>query len=209
MTEPRELQLEHPAAQRLADLAGVLGDLQLVIRACDRFLSIPKVGSETAILDSRSLATFAIVTYCRTMTTGVRSGISQSNLSLLPERLQASHAKFKDIRDKFVAHSVNYSEENAVQVKLDDSDPNNPQITSIGTIHSRVATFSNEDLLELRELATTMLQAIDAEYDKESDKVWEFLEQLPPTELQRVLKLPPRSTYRPHSAARRRFSGGG
>lgn len=204
MTDSSKLQLEHPIAQRLADLAGVKYDLELVTRACDHFLANPTVGSEEAILLSRSLATFAIVTYCRTISSGVRSGVSESHLAALPERLQTSHQTFKAIRDKFVAHSANYFEENTVQVGLEYSESGAVKVATVGTHHSRAATFSKEQIGDLRELANAVQAVVALEYRSEKDRIWDFLESLPLAELQSTLKTPPKKSFKtPHQTRKR------
>jgi hypothetical protein len=204
MADSSKLQLEHPIAQRLADLAGVRYDLELVTRACDHFLANQTVGSEEAILLSRSLATFAIVTYCRTIASGVRSGVSESHLAALAKRLQNSHETFKAIRDKFVAHSVNYFEENAVQVGLEYSESGTIKVVTVGTLHSRAATFSKEQIGELKELADAVQAVVALEYRSEKDRVWDFLESLPPSELQSTLTTRSRKSFKaPHQARKR------
>jgi hypothetical protein len=203
MTDSSKFRLEHPIAQRLADLAGVEHDLKLSIRACERFLSGPTVGSEDAILTSRSLATFAIITYCRTISSGVRSGISESCVAALPQRLREAHETFKNIRDKFVAHSVNHFEENSVQIGLDHS---GSKVATVGTLHSRTATFSIEQISDLKSLAEALLEMVNSEYDAECDRVWDFLAPMQPAELQSVLITPsdtPRPSKPPHTARKR------
>lgn len=198
-------RFERADAQRLADLAGVLHDLELSIQACDEFLSNPVVGSVRAILISRSLATFAIVTYCRTMASGVRSGISTEQLALLPSHLQQRHDYLKGIRDKFIAHSVNHFEENFVEVELEKSDSGLVKVSSLSTDHTRHATFSNADMIGLRELAEALLEVMNTEYDAEFDRVWDTLESLAPAELLAVLTAPSGRGYKPPHTPRKRF----
>lgn len=197
MTDSSKLRLEHPVAQRLADLAGVRHDLELAIRACDRFLSSPTVGSEDAVLVSRSLATFAIITYCRTISSGVRSGISEVNLAELPPHHREAHDTFKHTRDKFVAHSVNHFEENAVEIGLDQPESGTPKVATVGTSHTRLATFSKEQIAELQALAEALLAITESEYDSELDRVWDFLDSLPPSTLQSTLVTANRSSSKP------------
>lgn len=198
-------RFERADAQRLADLAGVLHDLELSIQACDEFLSSPAVGSVRAILISRSLATFAIVTYCRTMASGVRSGISASQLALLPSHLQQRHDCLKGIRDKFIAHSVNHFEENFVEVDLEKSDSGSVKLSSLSTDHTRHAIFSCTDMIGLKELAEALLEVMNTEYDAEFDRVWDTLDSLEPAELLAVLTAPSDRGYKPPQAPRKRF----
>lgn len=94
-----DLVIKHREAQRLADLAGVLGDLTLTMRTCDLFLGSPNVGSDEAILRSKALASFAIITYFRTVAQNCRTGVTSEQISRLAPHQQAAHQKFKAIRD--------------------------------------------------------------------------------------------------------------
>lgn len=125
MTETTELIFRHPIAKRYADLAGVQRDLELTADACLFFASRPSVGSDENIQVSRAIGTFAIVTYGRTFGSNVRAGIERAVIDDLPDDLQKVHREVKDMRDKFVAHSVNFDEDNVVNVKVqtDDSGP--------------------------------------------------------------------------------------
>lgn len=203
-----DYRFEHTRAQRLADLAGVLHDLELTIQACDEFLGNPTVGSVGAILVSRSIATFAIVTYCRTMAKGVRSGISQAQLDLVSPRLRQRHEHLKNVRDKFIAHSVNHFEENFVEVELEKSDSGVIKLAKLGTDHSRHATFSSADLADLKELAEALLEVINEEYDAEFDLVWDYLESLTPADLQAALKAPTDTGWKSSDTPRKRFGRG-
>lgn len=205
MIDATELELRHPIAQRLADLAGIEHDLELCIRACNKFISEKSTGSEDAILTSRSIATFAIISYFRTISTGVRSGISESHIKLLPEHLRIQHDVFKSIRDKFVAHSINQFEENSVQIGL-VRESEARRIDTISTIHSRTATFSKVQISELMSLAQALIQIVGEEYDSESNRVWKFLESLPAATLDSILRSPtqlPRSLISAHKSRKR------
>lgn len=169
-------QVDHPEAQRLADVAGIKQDLKEVVKSAELFLSSPNDGSETAILTSNAIATFAIVTYFRTLASAVRSGVSIDQIRRLPAELQRVHERMKSIRDHYLAHSINNQEENAVEVTFDT---NGMSIKTLGTSHSRPATFSYSEISSLKKLAKNLISILEEEYRCELDRVWEFVESLP------------------------------
>jgi hypothetical protein len=174
MTPPRKFLVDHPVAQRLADLAGIEHDLEIVARTCDLFLGSPSVGSQEALVRSNAIAAFAIINYFRTLANGVRSGVSKEQIDQLPEKLQNTHARLKNVRDHYLAHSINRQESNIVEVSLKEDGT----IASLCTTHSRPATFSVDDMTLLKTLAEAVKKIIKDEYNKEFDRVWDFVESL-------------------------------
>jgi hypothetical protein len=205
MTDPRKFQVEHPIAQRLADLSGIANDLRLAIRAAEVFLSSPTVGSEAAIIGSKSLASFAIITYFRTLATGVRTGVSLEQIEKLSPALQRTHHRLKTVRDGYVAHSLSSLERNIVEVGMS---PDGAAIETLSTTHSRPGTFSREDVLALKELTEALHELVDEESDAEFDRVWEFLEAMPSQERSKVLVVPkPYQATTENNQRRRKFGG--
>lgn len=204
MTQSRTFHLEHPIAQRLADLSGIANDLRLTVRAADLFLSLPTVGSEEAIVGSKGLASFAIITYFRTLATGVRSGVNLSQIEKLPPAMQRSHHELKAIRDGYVAHSKSGLERTVVEVVLTEDGTG---IHTLGTMHSRPGTFSKEHILSLRALAEALHSLVDEEYDLEFNRVWDFLENMPANERSRILT-PPEPYGAPSPQKKRHRLGG-
>jgi hypothetical protein len=185
MTDPRKFLVEHPIAQRLADLAGIEHDLTIVMRTCDLFLGSPSVGSEEAVVRSNAIGAFAIITYFRTLANGVRGGVTAAQLEILPQSLKESHAQLKNVRDHYLAHSINRQEINVVEICFKED---GKSIDSLGTNHSRPATFSNSEIASLKSLAESVQQIISAEYSQELDKVWDFIEGLSEGERSAVLR---------------------
>lgn len=205
MTEKRTFHLEHPIAQRLADLAGIANDLRLVIRSADIFLSSPTIGSEEAIVASKGIASFALITYFRTLGTGVRSGITIQQVRNLPDNLRAAHSRLKKVRDGYVAHSLNSLERNVVEVTIASDGIG---IESLGTAHSRPATFSSEDMLALKALAEALSTVVEEESDIEWNRVWDFIESMPIHERGNALSAPLRYAASTNNMRSRRRLGG-
>lgn len=174
----RYVHFEHPEAQRLADLNGVSYDLELVSSICERYLQTDYTASSDDLLVAQSLFVSAVVTYGRTLGSGVRSGVTREQIDQLSEPLQLRHQYFKDIRDKFVAHSVNAFEENCVKLYLTPAERGERSVSSIGLGHSRVATLSHKDLAELQELVAAVLGIVKEEMDKEQKRLLELARSL-------------------------------
>lgn len=200
MESRREFKLEHPLAQRLVDLAGIKQDLEMSIKACDLFLQNSKVGSSEAILRSKAVGAFAIFTYYRTVSSGVRSGIAKEQIEKLPSRHQEIHERLKIVRDQYLAHSINQLEVNSVSVVLESDG----SIYSIGTSHSRPATFSAEEITNLKELASSLSGIVEEEYDSEFDVLWDFLEKMTLQERSHLLKYETTSAVNLNSNLRQR-----
>ena len=78
-------------------------------------------------------------------------------------------------------------------------------VAPTGGSRSRLATFSKEQIAELRALAEALLVITEAEYDSEFDRVWDFLDSLPSSNLQSILITASRSSSKPAHKARKRF----
>jgi hypothetical protein len=205
MTNSRNLVVEHPNAQRLADIAGIINDLRLTIRACDLFLKYPQIGSEEIILGSKAVASFAILTYFRTLANGVRTGITKDQVSRLSNEHAATHHRLKNVRDHYIAHSINNQEENAVEITFKED---GSSIETLGTSHTRPATFNIADIISLRSLTEYLMKIIEEEWDSEFDRVWDFVESLTEEERKAVLHTPKMSrTLSDLHRKRRKFSG--
>jgi hypothetical protein len=196
----------HESARRLADLSGVEADLDLVIRACDLFACTPVLGSDDAILMSRSLGTFALVTYCRTLESRVRIGIPSRVIQGLPHDLKLAHDSLKAMRDKYVTHSVNLDEGNQVDVTLQSDASGNLRLDALGTSHSRVAGFTHEEMLSLRAVATALKAWASGEWDRERDALWDVLDAMDPNEVVAALS-ETRPVGHPERAKTRRVYG--
>ena len=191
----------------MADLAGIETDLDLCIKACEEFLS--STGPEPwriPTITQEALAEFAVFRYCRTISTDVRSGVRIAQIESLPPHLLEHHRHFKDLRDKHLAHSVNYHESNVVHatIALDDAGT----LLKLGTEHSRTPATAYDQIRNLRQLAEALAQIINAEAKAQFEAVWDHLESLSPRErleLSQVVKQGPK--FRP-TGAKRPKSGG-
>lgn len=172
------LLFDNPVATKYVDLAGIERDLELVVEACNYFLSMPSVGSNDAIVLSRALGAYAVMTYGRTFVDGIREPIPLSLINRLSPELRAAHERFKEQRHKFFAHSSSTAEDGYLEVEVAAQVNGDLVLESLSTVHSRPATHSTEDILLLRRLAEEVLRSVESESELEHRKVWEHLEAL-------------------------------
>jgi hypothetical protein len=203
----RYVDFSKPEAQRLADLSGIRYDLQSVQEYCELFLAREFPGS--SIEESRlmtALCVSAIVSYGRTLATGVRSGISKEQIERLPHELQERHTFFKDVRDKFIAHSVNAFEDNSVKVYLVPEERGGREISSVSVQHGRVMMLSPADMESLNDLAVALVGIVDADADAEKKEVLAYARSLPIDPFYEAEAGPPFNPGNSDvSAARKRF----
>ena len=174
------VDFSRPEAQRLADLNGIDFDLRTVSEYCDLFLSKEYPGTsreESQVMAALCVA--AIVSYGRTISSGVRTGITLEQIEKLPEHLQEAHRYFKDFRDKFVAHSVNALEENTVKAYLVPAERGPRAVASISVQHGRVMMLSGYDMTGLRDLANALIAIVATDAEIENKAVLELARSLP------------------------------
>lgn len=160
--------------QRLADLVGIRADLHFVGVLVDSFLKYPGLPINIQSLYRNAFCFSAIVTYGRTFGTGVRENLPRSFIDRLnPEWIEA-HEYFKDLRDKWIAHSTNNFEQSRVtlQVKFLDSGQAMPTLVSDG--HSMTVSLSSTDMLRLKELSSLVLVELKREIEQEKLQVLEY-----------------------------------
>jgi hypothetical protein len=176
---------------------------------CERYRRTDYTASSDDLLLAQSLFFSAVVTYGRTLGSGVRSGVTRDQIRQLSEPLQHRHHYFKDIRDKFVAHSVNAFEENSVKLYLTPEEHGERSVSSIGLGHSRIAALSHMDIAGLQELAVAVLGIVKEEMDRERARLLDFARSLP---VDNFYNAPEPSTFSGDSAspavARKRPGGG-
>lgn len=183
---PGRVDFSISEAQWLADLHGIENDLRDTDKLCAKSLALmrPMPTQNESAADwlneswlAGELSFAAVIKYGRTFGTGARSGIPVSWINQLPDCYKESHKYFKDIRDKFVAHSVNTFEDNQVFVYL------SPQfapveVSSITVDTGRVVSLSSEDIRTLKSLAGALKQLVQQEIAVEKSRVLEIARSL-------------------------------
>ena len=184
---PGRVDFSVSEAQWLADLHGIKNDLIDTDKICTKSIALmrPMPTQDERASDwlddtwlAGELSFAAVIKYGRTFGSGVRSGIPISWIKQLPDQHQTSHRYFKDIRDKFVAHSVNAFEDNQVFAYL------SPQfapagVSSITVDTGRFISLSIEDLLSLKKLAEILSHFVQQEIVTETARILQIARSLP------------------------------
>jgi len=180
-TVPGRYDFSIAEAQRLSDLNGIDADLAAVIRLCARWQKLaaevgsPKEGSGLEwwerTQDLGDLGFAAVVRYGRTFGSGSRSGVLPQVIAALAEPHPDSHAYFKALRDKYIAHSVSELEDNQVFVMLTPQF-GEPQVPGHITVDGgRFIGLGAQDIRRLSALAEAVREAVKNEIESESAKL--------------------------------------
>ena len=188
---PGRVDLSIKEAQWLADLHGIDNDLRDVVKLCNKCLDLmqalaPPDSNPTDWLDkswlSGEISFAAVVKYGRTFASGVRSSIPGSWITSLPSDYQDKHHYFKNLRDKFIAHSVNAFEDNQVFAYLHPQfEPSGVKSITVDT--GRCMSMSAGDVASLKRLVETLQQMVRYEITLETARILEIAKNMPLSEL--------------------------
>ena len=198
----RFVVLDFPEAQPLADLTGVEQDLEVAASFCDLLLEEQrKLGGECdktppnpIFLEALTVA--ASIRYARAFPKNQRA--KRCNMMLkdvvkhLPHQLANDHQRFINFRDKYIAHSVNYFEENLVVGTLVPQERGSPGVASVSVQHNRLLSLGVEDAKCLKTLCVEMGRRISDLIEAEMRRVLEIARQLPIDALYSRVNPPPR-----------------
>ena len=168
-----------PEAQRLADLTGVASDLDMAREICRTYVNYDEQGVLSDLWLKMSLSMAAVVMYLRTSTSGVRAGIGSDHVRALPEPLREFHLHVKDLRDKWVAHSVNSLEETNVVVYPAPRELGVRRIDQVSTQHRFTCTLSIREASQLIDLCLALKAIVDGDIEAEKTRLLEFARSLP------------------------------
>lgn len=169
------------AQQLLADLTGVENDLEATKAICELLMKeLRESQPEWQLIEALTAA--ALVRYARSFTTGVRR-IPEDVLSCLSPNLLEAHNWFKDLRHKYIAHSVNAFEENQVVAYLIPEESGTKGVSSISVQQTRLASLGSKDIKKLKEICSELRKHIMPLIEAEKSKVLSLAQKLPLEEL--------------------------
>ena len=173
----RCIEITYPQAEELADLYGILLDLQGAKRLCTHVLELPDLGvAHYEVVDG--LIVGALSKYMRCFAGGSRLGLKQSDLSALSENLQRTHDFFKHLRDKHVMHPVNPLEETYVTATASEIDSELLPITSLNPGRHTVL-LATGDAEAIYALATAMEEHLKPRIECAKHELLNYLQSLP------------------------------
>jgi hypothetical protein len=161
MATHKFVPLEISETDDFADLTGISVDL---LGAKEWALMLKKIRlSEHPNWDIvEPLSTAILVRYSRSFVSGVRKSLNEEALlSALSEEQRQKHAYLRAYRDKHIAHSVNSFEENTPVGWYCVERVAQEGITAVECNHHRVISMSLDDVENVIELTSALLQYID------------------------------------------------
>ena len=179
----RAVQITLTEAETLADLYGIGYDLDESTRLCMKAVALCKEEPVDYRL-VEAVVTAALVRYFRCLSTGVRLGIKVADLVSLTQEDQEIHQYLKNLRDKYVVHSVNPFENSYVIAMATERDGEQLPITSLSPGNHRVL-LSGETASTLLGLVRKVRDINDAKIAIERDRVLEILQSRPLEEIHR------------------------
>jgi len=126
----RVVRSESPSTRALRDLVGATFDMKRVTELCKEYLSALQNNASQNVQDALWMT--AVVLYARCFKSGVRTELKMAALDSIPGNSHDAHNHFINLRDKFVAHSVNAYEQTLhyAVIRTDTS-----EVVSTGTAH--------------------------------------------------------------------------
>jgi hypothetical protein len=127
----------------------------------------------------------------------VRFNLDKEAASILTVQQRSNHARFKDIRNKFIAHSVNAFEESEAKAYYCVERLEQEGITSIAYGHRRVIGLSGQDWTDIIDLASTWLRYVEQKLREETARLLPIVRQIP---LDTLFKSAPEFTPGPNTS---------
>lgn len=177
------VDLQIPEAKRLADLGGILFDLQRA-REFATLLGQELLSSTTNRQLIEPLSVAAVMMYCRPFSGGVRLRLVEDDLEGLTPQQRESHEYLCAYRDKHVAHSVNVFEENIPRANYCVERVREEGITGIAYGSGRIVGLSGSEADAIIELATVLEKHVKTLINAEQQRLLPIVRSMP---LEKVL----------------------
>lgn len=177
------VDLQIPEAAKLADLSGILWDLQRArefAKLLAHEMSSPK--PNWGLVEPLSIA--VVVMYSRPFSGGVRLRLGEDDLKTLTPEQRSAHDHIRAYRDKHVAHSVNVFEENIPRANYCVERVHEEGITGIAYGGGRIVGLSGAEVNAIIELASVFEAQIEAQIKAEQERLLPIVRSMP---LEKVL----------------------
>jgi hypothetical protein len=150
----KNVPIELPVAQDLAELHAIRNDLHGARDCCERVIAAYRNVSKADPVTSEALCTTAVIKYARCFSSGVRPKILPHIEANFSAQQMAVHTFAIEYRNKFLAHSVNPYEHNRATIVVPEEPPADWVPKAIGYHHSRPIALNPDYLRQLHQLAT-------------------------------------------------------
>jgi hypothetical protein len=188
-----EFRLEE--AQILADYTGIAFDLRTAREFATTILEENrKPMPNYSLSDPFMVAT--IIRYARAFAGGVRLKLYDA-VSILTDQQRSKHDHFIHVRDKYIAHSVNAFEESEPVARYWVETVKEEGVTSIECNHRRIVGLSEQDLMDIIDLASTWLTYVQQKQNEEKARLLPIVRKIP---LECLFQSAPRPTPAPDTS---------
>jgi hypothetical protein len=188
-----EFRLEE--AQILADYTGIAFDLLTAREFATTILEENrKPMPNYSLSDPFMVAT--IIRYARAFAGGVRLKLYDA-VSILTDQQRSKHDHFIHVRDKYIAHSVNAFEESEPVARYWVETVQEEGVTSIECNHRRIVGLSEQDLMDIIDLASTWLTYVQQKQNEEKARLLPIVRKIP---LECLFQSAPRPTPAPDTS---------
>lgn len=170
MTNHTWVDLHIPEAAKLADLGGILLDIQQAREFAKLLASeFDAAKSNWQLVEPLSIA--VTVMYSRPFMEGVRDRLGEDDLKMLTVAQRQAHDNLRAYRDKHIAHSVSPLEENIPRAYYCVEKVKEEGITSISYGGGRVIGLSRADVAIIIELTTLLEAHIESQVSAEQARL--------------------------------------
>ncbi len=189
------LQFEYcvPDSQKLVDLYGAQHDLDEAIRYCDLHIEIdptePGISIEELLRRDHTrnaLCRAALISYGRCFGSGIRASLGPDLVKRLPTELRDRHAQVKNLRDKWVAHSVNHFDDIRVRIDATLNPAGELQVRGVSLASQLIGTFLRDWMISYRVLFVAVRDQVREDLSAESASLSDKVKEMPPQELMRL-----------------------
>ncbi|MDQ5827865.1 MAG: hypothetical protein M3441_27345 [Chloroflexota bacterium] len=188
MANPTDRVFNVSDSRLLSELAGIEEDLQATVMICRKLeVAWTTEPVDTTLIEALSAA--AVVRYWRCFGSGVRRPLPLELLEDLRPKQRELHALVRDLRNKYVAHSVSAFEDNNVLLEL-SMPPDAPNIMDISVDHWRLAGLKADMARALGNVAERLAAKVYDLFTAERQRVLALARSLPLTDIY-ALPTPP------------------
>ena len=166
----RVVEVKTASSRALAAMVGALNDLNLTIVYCDTYIRVfGQPDESTTIVDA--LWSSALVAYFRACDANGKN--ARVDLAVLDtvEGTREAHNHFRDLRSKYVAHSVNSLEQVSVVAVLTDAPMVNRKIVNIMTGHASFNPLNEDGANSLKRLAQMLRVELQSRVSEATEAV--------------------------------------
>jgi hypothetical protein len=133
----RAVEVKLPEAELLAELYGIVSDLEAAAAYCIKAAELEKFSPRDFVVEE-ALVWAAVIRYGRCFTSGVRLRLGKKDLANFAPGDLADHDHFYALRDRFVAHAICPFEETYVTASATERDGMRLPITRVSPGHHKV-----------------------------------------------------------------------